>query len=140
MNTGSPLTKDQKFKPDTDTYKKPKQSINSGTVKKILKVLDGVVIGASEVTWFNRYMENKVAGECLPKSFLSNDLYAEICRTYGSIGSDRFILKIVTDFKRDHGLISVPSSEHDVTIPCTEDSACILPSSDHSSEAPECHP
>jgi hypothetical protein len=139
MNTGSPLTKDQKFKPDTDTYKKPKQLINSGTVKKILKLSDAV-IGASEVAWFNRYMENKVAGECLPKSFLSNDIYAEICRTYGSIGSTQFILKIVTDFKRDHGLVSVSSSEHDETISCTEDNACKLPSSDHSSEAPECHP
>ena len=98
---GSPLTKDQKTAKVVEV-KKPRQLISSGTARKILKT-SGAVIGTVETAWLNRYMENKVSGECLPRSFVSNDLYAEICRTYGK-GSTQFIEKIVNDFKRENGI------------------------------------
>lgn len=127
MNTLSPLK--QKLEPKTIVVKKTTYS--GGTVRKILKDT-GAVVGFSEVAWLNRYMANKVAGECLPKSFLSNDLYAEICRTYGK-GSAQFIDQIVKDFKRENGIVdtiveevaapNVSSDVHDATISCTEDSS-----------------
>nr|WPF46747.1 MAG: hypothetical protein [Lake Baikal virophage 11] len=109
MNTGSPLK--PKAEPKPIVVKKTTYS--GGTAKKILKD-SGAVIGVSEVAWLNRYMANKVAGECLPKSFLSNDLYAEICRTYGK-GSAQFIDQIVQDFKRENGLFD--TIEEEVTVP-----------------------
>lgn len=101
MNS-SPLTKDHKRKVIQEDFKKPKNRISSGTAKKILKTSEAA-IGVVETDWLNRYMENKVRGESLPLSFVSNDLYAEICRTYGK-GSTQFIEKIVEDFKKDNGL------------------------------------
>jgi hypothetical protein len=107
MNTGSPLSKDQKIaKVKEDFVKKPKNKISSGTAKKILKE-SGATIGVVETNWLNGYMENRVRGESLPLSFISNDLYAEICRTYGK-GSTQFIERIVADFKRDNGIVDEP--------------------------------
>lgn len=110
MNTGSPLSKDQRVaKPTNPVVVKKKISIGAGTAKKLLKD-SGAVIGAGEVSWLNRYMENKVAGESLPKSFLTNDLYAEICRTYGK-DSKHYIAKIVSDFKRENGIAETIKEE-----------------------------
>ena len=129
MNKGSPLTKDQKIaKAVKDDFgKKAKNKISSGTAKKILKA-SGATIGIVETDWLNRYMDNRVRGESLPLSFLSNDLYAEICRTYGK-GAAQFIERIVTDFKRENGIVdeipeeevSESTSSHDEKISCTED-------------------
>jgi len=110
MNSASPLSKDQRIQKQTseELPKKPKLPISSGTTRKILKS-SGAVIGSSETIWFNAYMENRVYGECLPRAFLSNDLYAEICRVYGK-GSIHFIEKIVSDFKRENGLVDAVES------------------------------
>ena len=103
MNTGSPLSKDQRIAKDKeDKFVKPKQPISGGAAKKILKG-SGATIGAAATAWFNRYMENRVAGECLPKSFLSSDIHGEICRTYGT-ASTQFIERIVADFKSQNSI------------------------------------
>lgn len=110
----SPLSKDQRLArgtPVADKVVKTKQPISSGTARKLLKT-SGAVIGTTETYWLNRYMENKVSGECLPKSFLSNDLFAELSRIYGK-NSKQFIDQIVTDFKRENGIseITVEANE-----------------------------
>jgi hypothetical protein len=103
MNTSSPLSKDQRAKkePLLPKFPKPKYPISVGTTKKILKTAN-VVIGAVEMFWLNNYIENRIQGECLPRSFLSNELPSEIIRTYG-IGAEKFIEKIVYDFKQQCG-------------------------------------
>ena len=113
---GSPLSKDQRLARGTEKVVKPKQPISSGTARKLLKT-SGAVIGTTETYWLNKYMENKVSGECLPKSFLSNDLFAELSRIYGK-NSKQFIDQIVTDFKRENGISEITvanesTSEHD---------------------------
>ena len=101
MNSGSPLSKDWKGKKDEPLAKfpKPKFTISMATTKKILKKTGGV-IGLIEMRWLNTFMENKVQGECLPKSFVSNDLPSEIIRTYGPIEGEKFIDGIVSEFLR----------------------------------------
>lgn len=103
MNS-SPLSKDQRSKkpaPLLAKFPKQKFQISVGITKKILKT-SGAVVGAVEMRWLNSYIENRIQGECLPRSFLSNELPSEIIRTYG-IGSDKFIEKIVYDFKQQCG-------------------------------------
>ena len=103
MNS-SPLSKDQRSKkpvPLLPKFPKQKFQIGVGITKKILKA-SGAVIGAVEMRWLNNYIENRIQGECLPRSFLSNELPSEIIRTYG-IGADKFIEKIVYDFKQQCG-------------------------------------
>jgi hypothetical protein len=100
MNTGSPLSKDWKIKEaPLAKFPKPKFSISMATTKKILKK-SGATIGLIEMRWLNAFMENKVQGECLPKSFVSNDLPSEIIRTYGYVEGEKFIDKVVAEFER----------------------------------------
>ena len=104
MNTSSPLSKDHKIKktaPLLAKFPKEKFPIGIGITKKILKTA-GTIVGAVEMRWLNSYIENRIQGECLPRSFLSNELPSEIIRTYG-IGADKFIEKIVYDFKQQCG-------------------------------------
>ena len=103
MNTSSPLSKDHRAKKEAPLPKfpKPKYPISVGTTKKILKTSNEVV-GAVEMHWLNSYIENRIQGECLPRAFLSNELPSEIIRIYG-IEADKFIEKIVTDFKQQCG-------------------------------------
>jgi len=109
MNTSSPLSKDHKTKKEPLLPKFPKQKfpIGIGITKKILKNAEAV-IGAVEMRWLNSYIENRIQGECLPRSFLSNELPSEIIRTYG-LGADKFIEKIVLDFKQQCGHYLVPN-------------------------------
>ena len=92
MNFGSPLSKDHKLKKgkkeeEEKKFAKEKFKISIATTKKVLKEK---VVGHSQMVWLNNYMENKVRGECLPASFLSNDLPAELIGTYGEEGADKF--------------------------------------------------
>ena len=99
MNYGSPLSKDHKIKKDVAPIKaKPK--ISQGVAKRILK---DKAAGFVATFWLNNYLENKVQGECLPKSFLSNDCIAEITRTYGA-GAEKFFEDIRVAYRRDFGI------------------------------------
>lgn len=103
MNYGSPLSKDHRAKKDEDTPKKEKPKISLGTTKKLLKK-SNYPIGVNEMIWLNNYMLNKVQGECLPKTFLSNDLPTELYRVYGKDGAEALEKKIISDFCQQHGL------------------------------------
>ena len=89
-----------KAKEELEKFKKPIYKISSGTTKKILDVK-----GASESDriWLNNYMENKVSGECLPPSLLTNESYNIIQRLYGT-NAGEFLEKIRTDWKQQNGL------------------------------------
>ena len=96
MNFGSPLSKDHKLKKskkeeEEKKFAKEKFKISVATTKKILKEK---TVGHSQMVWLNNYMENKVRGECLPASFLSNDLPAELIGTYGEDGAEKFKVAI----------------------------------------------
>ena len=106
MNYGSPLSKDHRAKKDDEKPKKDKPKISLGTTKRILKK-SNYPIGFNEMIWLNNYMENLVRGECLPISFLSNDLNVELFRVYGSEGADKFLKRILDAFTQQHGLPSV---------------------------------
>jgi len=108
MNTSSPLSKDHRIKKEAPLAKFPKQKfpISIGTTKKILKTANAV-IGAVEMHWLNSYIENRIQGECLPRAFLSNELPSEIIRIYG-IEADKFIEKVVYDFKQQCGHYIIP--------------------------------
>jgi hypothetical protein len=100
MNYGSPLSKDHKAKkPDTAPIKQ-KPKISQGIAKRILK---DKTAGFVATFWLNNYIENKVQGECLPKSFLSNDCIAEITRTYGA-GAEKFFEDIRVAYRRDFSI------------------------------------
>lgn len=109
MNYGSPLSKDHRAGKNEEEKmpKKEKPKISVGTTKKILKKVE-VPIGVNEMLWMNNYMLNKVQGECLPKTFLSNDLPAEIYRVYGKEGAEAFQNKVVADFCSQNG-VALPS-------------------------------
>ena len=127
MNS-SPLTKDQKAKKEEE-WKKEKFKISVGTTKKILKMKD-VAVGSSEMKWMNAYMENRVRGESLPMSFLSNDLPSQIQRAYGP-GTELFLAKVRDDFRAQNGFSPLSASEHNAPQSYTEDS-----SSQHTPSAP----
>lgn len=99
----SPLSKDQKIKKlvEIPKFKKQKYQISVGITKKILKP-SGAIVGTVEMIWLNNYMENRIQGECLPRSFLTNELPTEIIRIYGK-DSDKFIEKIIMDFRQQCG-------------------------------------
>jgi len=99
MNHGSPLSKDHKIKKEVAPIKaKPK--ISQGVAKRILK---DKAAGFVATFWLNNYLENKVQGECLPKSFLSNDCIAEITRTYGA-GAEKVFEDIRAAYRREFGI------------------------------------
>ena len=96
---GSPLSKDNKIVKEKplDKFPKEKFKISMGTTKKILKK-SNQIISHSVMVWLNKYMENKIQGECLPRSFLSNDLPTELVEIYGPDGAEQFIDRIIKDF------------------------------------------
>lgn len=99
MNFGSPLSKDQRIKKPNEEEKlkkaeRPKLSV--ATAKKILKPLK-IEVGHSEADWINRWVENEVQGNCLPKSLLSNDFLAEVGKTFGD-KKDEFLDRLRKDF------------------------------------------
>ena len=99
MNHGSPLSKDHKLKKEVAPIKhKPK--ISNGVAKRILK---DKAAGFVATFWLNNYIENKVQGECLPKSFLSNDCIAEITRTFGA-GAEKFFEDIRVAYRREFSI------------------------------------
>lgn len=100
MNYGSPLSKDHRAKKEADTPKKEKPKISVGTAKRILK---SPTVGVVAAAWLNHYIENRVQGECLPKSFLSNDLLAELSRAYGA-DSEKFLEATRMAFRREFGI------------------------------------
>jgi hypothetical protein len=106
MNYGSPLSKDHRAKKDEEKPKKEK-SISLGTTKRILKKTN-YPIGINEMIWLNSYIENRMRGECLPITLLSNDIQVELFRLYGKEGAEKFEKKIITDFCQQHGLPSIP--------------------------------
>jgi len=89
-----------KAKEELEKFKKPVYKISSGTTKKILDAK-----GASEADriWLNGYIENRVAGECLPQTLLTNECYNVIQRLYGP-GSTDFLERIRADWKQQNGL------------------------------------
>lgn len=108
MNYGSPLSKDHRAsKKEEEKPKKEKPKISLGTTKRMLKK-SNYPIGFNEMIWLNNYMQNKVQGECLPQSFMSNDLQVELFRVYGKEGAETFEKKLLTDFCNQHGL-TLPS-------------------------------
>jgi hypothetical protein len=119
MNYGSPLSKDHRVKKE-DAPKKDKPKISVGTAKRILK---SPTVGIVAAAWLNHYIENRVQGECLPKSFLSNDILAELARTYGA-ESEKFLEATRAAYRRE---FSIPNpelaSERVETKQCTEESS-----------------
>lgn len=106
-NFGSPLTKDQKDKKvKQETIPKQKYPLSLATTKKILNDKK-LILGRADVVWFNMYMENKVRGECLPPSFLTNDLPSEIYTVYGN--PEPFLATVKKDFiaNRQPGLMNM---------------------------------
>ena len=89
-----------KAKEELEKFKKPIYKISSGTTKKIL---DAKGASESDRVWLNNYMENKVSGECLPPSLLTNECYNLIQRLYGT-NAGEFLEKIRTDWKQQNGL------------------------------------
>jgi hypothetical protein len=100
MNYGSPLSKDYRLKKVAEEKppKKDKPKISLATTKKVLKGVN-YPIGITEMFWLNNYIQNRVMGECLPKSFLSNDLLNELQRTYGN---NNFQKQIIEAFCKEH--------------------------------------
>jgi len=99
MNT-SPLSKDHKFKKSETAPIKQKPKISTGVAKRILK---DKTAGFVATFWLNNHIENKVQGECLPKSFLSNDCIAEITRTYGA-GAEKVFEDIRAAYRQNFGI------------------------------------
>ena len=99
MNHGSPLSKDYRIKKEKplDKFPKEKYKISMGTTKKLLKK-SNQIISQSGMVWLNKYIENRIQGECLPRSFLSNDLPTELIEVYGEQGAEQFIDKVIRDF------------------------------------------
>jgi hypothetical protein len=120
MNYGSPLSKDHRVKKEEDTPKKDKPKISVGTAKRILK---SPTVGIVATAWLNHYIENRVQGECLPKSFLSNDILAELARAYGA-DSEKFLEATRVAYRRE---FSIPNpelaSERAEKTPDTEESS-----------------
>lgn len=83
-----------------ELFKKPVYKISSGATKKILDAK-----GASEADriWLNGYLENRVSGECLPPTLVSNECFNIIQRLYGKEAT-AFLEKIRTDWKLQNGL------------------------------------
>lgn len=106
MNYGSPLSKDQRIdkKDEQNLPKKEKPKISVGTAKRLLK---SPTVGVVAASWLNHYIENRVQGECLPKSFLSNDIMAELVRTYGA-DAEKFIEATRAAYRRE---FSIPNPE-----------------------------
>jgi len=100
MNHGSPLSKDHKFKKSETAPIKQKPKISTGVAKRILK---DKTAGFVATFWLNNHIENKVQGECLPKSFLSNDCIAEITRTYGA-GAEKVFEDIRAAYRQNFGI------------------------------------
>ena len=99
MNTVSPLSKDHRAK--TSKESKPiiaKPKISLSTAKKVLKSSKRE-IGSAETFWLNTYIENRVRGECLPLNLYSNDIVAEIVRTFGD-KAGTFTENINLDFNK----------------------------------------
>ena len=92
--------KKAKEKEMLELFKKPVYPISSGATKKILDAK-----GASEADriWLNGYLENRVSGECLPKTLLTNECFNIIQRLYGP-DAPAFLEKIRTDWKLQNGL------------------------------------
>lgn len=104
INHGSPLSKDHKIKKPEEAPINKKPKISTGIAKRILKDKG---VGFVATFWLNNYIENKVQGECLPKSFLSNDCIAEITRTYGA-GAEKFFEDIRAAYRREFGIPTLP--------------------------------
>lgn len=115
MNHGSPLSKDHRAKKEDPKPKKVKPAIPVGVAKKILKAT-GRPIGSFETNWLNRYMENKVQGECLPRTLLSSDLPSQLMTMYGLIGSAKIIEEIVSAFCREFGVIPEVKEESEESV------------------------
>jgi hypothetical protein len=115
MNHGSPLSKDHRVKKEDPKPKKVKPAIPVGVAKKVLKAT-GRPIGSFETNWLNRYMENRVLGECLPKTLLSSDLPSQLTTTFGLIGSAKFTEEIVSAFCREFGVVPEPIKEEEESV------------------------
>jgi len=92
--------KKAKEKEMLELFKKPVYKISSGATKKILDAK-----GASEADriWLNGYLQNRVSGECLPPTLVSNECFNIIQRLYGQEAT-AFLEKIRTDWKLQNGL------------------------------------
>jgi len=145
MNHGSPLSKDHRIAKKTeilDKFPKEKYKISMGTTKKLLKK-SNQIISQSGMVWLNKYMENRIQGECLPRSFLSNDLPTELIEVYGEQGAEQFIDKVIRDFCVQCGKTMVspePTSEQSSKKSNTEESVCKRKPNVPSSLNPSHHP
>ena len=84
----------------TKDWTKPTLKINLGITKKILGAK-----GACDAdrVWLCSYMQNKVAGECLPPSLYSNEAYNVMSRLYG-LNLEHELERIRADWKKQNGL------------------------------------
>lgn len=84
----------------TKDWTKPTLKINLGITKKILGAK-----GACDAdrNWLCSYMQNKVAGECLPPSLYSNEAYNVMSRLYGN-NLENELEKIRAAWKSQNGL------------------------------------
>lgn len=85
----------------TKDWTKPTLKMNLGITKKILGAK-----GACDADriWLCGYMQNKVAGECLPPSLYSNEAYNVMSRLYGNTLENE-LERIRTDWKSQNGLM-----------------------------------
>ena len=96
MSSGKNAKKDPKAQ--LEEFKKPVLKISLGTTKRILSK----EACESDRIWLNGYIENKVAGECLPPTLYSNECSSILKRIYG-VNFDHELEKIRADWKNQNG-------------------------------------
>jgi hypothetical protein len=84
----------------TKDWTKPTLKINLGITKKILGAKGAC---DADKVWLCSYMQNKVAGECLPPSLYSNECYNVMSRLYG-LNLENELERIRADWKSQNGL------------------------------------
>ena len=87
-----------KAKAQQEEFKKPVLKISLGTTKRILSK----EACESDRVWLNGYIQNKVAGECLPPTLYSNECSSILKRIYG-VNYEHELEKIRADWKNQNG-------------------------------------
>jgi len=91
----------------TEEWKKTPLKIGLGATKKLLGAKGAC---ESDRIWLCAYVQNKVAGECLPPSLYSNECMSIMARLYGP-KLEAELERIRSDWKAQNGLTH-EASEH----------------------------
>jgi hypothetical protein len=86
---------------EMEKFKKPAWKISIGTTKKILDA----PASDSDRVWLCNYIQNKIAGDCLPPSLYSNECYNVIIRLYGEKCGETFLEGLRADWRQQNGLV-----------------------------------